>query len=195
MCSDRGLSKVQHVLLPSESLTAATKCCISLAAGALLCCGSAFAPSPVGRSPWRDQGPESRDTIAAITWILLVSRWGLPADRLVQHTPISLSVTFMVSIFLSCRIVLLPGLLWSDIQDSLLPFVLSCLFPCLGTPQPPTGAVLRLPRVGASLEPSLLSMSPALLRFWEHGLRVVLLVELTGDSLPGGQGGIRDVVA
>ena len=51
-------------------------------------------------------------------------------------------------------------------------------------------------------------MSPALLHFWEHGLSsavslapavpglcVVLLVELAADSLLGGQGGIRDVVA
>lgn len=51
-------------------------------------------------------------------------------------------------------------------------------------------------------------MSPASLRFREHGLssavslapavpglHVVLLVELTADSVLGGQGGIRDVVA
>lgn len=62
--------------------------------------------------------------------------------------------------------------------------------------------------ITGSLEHSLLSMSPALLRFWQHGLSsaislapavpglcVVLLVELTADSLLGGQGGIRDVVA
>lgn len=52
------------------------------------------------------------------------------------------------------------------------------------------------------------SMSPALLCFWQRGLSsavslapavpglcVVLLVELTADSLLRGQGGIRDVVA
>lgn len=57
----------------------------------------------------------------------------------------SLSLKFIVLVFLLSRIFLLPGLFWSDTQDCVSPFVLSCLFLCLTTPHPVPLAIPGLP--------------------------------------------------
>lgn len=141
----RGLSKVHHIIFPSKSLTdPAAKRCVFWKQEA--CCDVAV---PLLPPLWGGHLAEAEalkvGTQSPLSlWIFLVSDWGLSLGSPLSSTPTS-AIQLIVLIFLLSRIFLLPGLFWSDTQDSLLPLVLSCLFPCLVTPHPLTLAILLCP--------------------------------------------------